>query len=87
MLRAVGLSEGALRREPRYAPAHLSLARALSMLSINAPTSPSELLPRVRTHAAAALRLDARLVEAHSTWGSPASATTGTGRRRPAPAS
>jgi DNA-binding SARP family transcriptional activator len=64
--RAIECFEASLRRDPSFALAHSSLARALLHHLAYADVRPADVLPRVRHHALNALRLDAGLAEAHA---------------------
>ena len=67
--RAVDYFEQAVARDPTYAQAYAGLADARVLLVILADSPPREELPRARAAAAAAIRLDPTLAEAHSALG------------------
>jgi TolB-like protein/DNA-binding SARP family transcriptional activator len=67
--RAVDYFEQAVARDPTYAQAYAGLADARVLLVFLADGPPSEELPRARAAAAAAIRLDPGLAEAHSVLG------------------
>ena len=65
--RAVAGFEAALRHDPGFALAHSGLGRALLLQVSYSDLRPADLLPRARSHARAAIRLDGGLAEAHAT--------------------
>jgi TolB-like protein/DNA-binding SARP family transcriptional activator len=67
--RAVDHFEQAVARDPTYAQAYAGLADARVLLVILSDSPPGEELPRARAAAAAAIRLDPTLAEAHSALG------------------
>jgi TolB-like protein/DNA-binding SARP family transcriptional activator len=69
LLRAVEYYEQAIARDSTYAEAYAGLADARVLLVILADGPPGAQVPRARAAAAAALRLDSTLAEAHSALG------------------
>jgi TolB-like protein/DNA-binding SARP family transcriptional activator len=67
--RAVDYFEQAVARDPTYAQAYAGLADARILLIILGDSPPTEQLPLARQAAAAALRIDSTLAEAHAALG------------------
>ena len=67
--RAVAYFEQAVSRDPTYAQAYAGLADARLLLIILGGSPPRGELPRAREAAAAAIRLDSTLAEAHAALG------------------
>jgi tetratricopeptide (TPR) repeat protein len=63
---AIQYFEEATRRDPRYAPAHIGLADCYNMLGIYGEDPPSEVFPKAKKAAEAALNVDDSLSEAHT---------------------
>jgi eukaryotic-like serine/threonine-protein kinase len=67
--RAIDLFEQAIRRDPNYALAYVSLAEAYGLLEVWAGVKPGDAYPKARTAALKALELDDTLGEAHAALG------------------
>ena len=67
--RAAAYFEQAIARDPTYAQAYAGLADSRMLLVMLGDSPPAEEVPRARAAAAAALRLDSTLAEAHATRG------------------
>ncbi|MEM9553973.1 MAG: protein kinase [Acidobacteriota bacterium] len=61
--------EMAINEEPGYAPAHAGLADSYTMLGIYGTAPPGEVMPRAKTAAQEALRLDDTLAEVYTSRG------------------
>lgn len=64
--RALDYFRQAILEEPAYAEAHTGIADCYNMLAWNSMRPPKQVLPRARTAALEALRIDDQLAEAHS---------------------
>jgi DNA-binding SARP family transcriptional activator len=69
IMKAIELFEQALRLSPDYAEAHAGLTFALTQALVYIDYAPTDALPRVRSHALRAIRLDPSLGEAHAMLG------------------
>jgi tetratricopeptide (TPR) repeat protein len=65
MLQAVEHYRNALRLDPCFAPAHVGLAEAWTVLPVYSAHPPADAYPRAKHHAARALALDDTLADAH----------------------
>ncbi len=70
MLKATGLFEQAIEKNPQYAPAYLGLADTYFMRTFGyAALPPRETMPKAKAAALKALQLDASLAEGHTLLG------------------
>jgi serine/threonine-protein kinase len=69
LVRAVAHFEDAIRGAPDFAPAYAALGDALVLLGIYGAHPPADVMPRARSAAEHALRLDPSIADAHTTLG------------------